>query len=151
VTDRAKLVGELFAKAQALQRMWKQLFFEAMGEANLSAGQMALLFHIRENQPISPSQIAGCMHTSKSAVAQAIDGLDKEGLVSRQSEADDRRVSYISLSPKGKRKVEALEAKRRAFFESVTGSMTDKELKVLSELHDKMLERAAASQEGGKR
>lgn len=148
--DRNGLVEEWFASAMALQRVWKGRFNTELRQERISMGQMALLFYVEANQPVSSKQIGAEHQLSKSAVAQLIDGLETAGLISRQQDPDDRRVAYFSLTPRGKQKVRSLETRRKDFFRWVAGALDDDELRLLAQAQRKMLRQIETERSAGK-
>jgi DNA-binding MarR family transcriptional regulator len=137
--DRDKLIESWFGGTQALQRAWKQSFYNDMGSEKLSIGQVMLLFYLLENQPVSSKQIASAMYNSRSAVAQLLDSLDESQLITRHHDPSDRRIMYVSLSKAGSDRVRLLQERRRAFFEEVAQALTDEELAVMAAAQQKMI------------
>jgi Transcriptional regulators len=54
------------------------------------------------NDPLTTSEIANRMHMSLSATTQMINPLVEKGFLSRQKSRTDRRVTYITLTLKGR-------------------------------------------------
>jgi len=69
---------------------------------NVSAAQINCLIALRENGPLSPSQIARHVMVNSSTVTGIIDRLEKKGLVQRLRVSHDRRVITVELTKNGK-------------------------------------------------
>jgi len=69
---------------------------------NVSAAQINCLIALRENGPLSPSQIAWHVMVNSSTVTGIIDRLEKKGLVQRLRVSHDRRVITVELTKNGK-------------------------------------------------
>lgn len=69
---------------------------------NVSAAQINCLIALRENGPLSPSQIARHAMVNSSTVTGIIDRLEKKGLVQRLRVSQDRRVITVELTRDGK-------------------------------------------------
>ena len=126
--DRQDLIEHLFVNTRALQRAWKRYYYEFMGAESLFPDQMSMLFYLKSNASASSKQLSSELHISKSSIAQIIDGLQQLGLVERQTDTFDRRITHTSLSKAGHKKVESLEAKRRDFFAKVAAGLSDREI-----------------------
>jgi DNA-binding MarR family transcriptional regulator len=138
--DRQDLIEALFVHTGAMQRAWKSYFYDIMGAENLFPGQMSILFYLKSHEPVSSKQISKDLLISKSSAAQAIDGLQQLGLVSREIDTFDRRITHTSLSKAGHKKVASLEAKRKDFFIKITAGLTDHEIENLITGQKKMTE-----------
>jgi len=68
---------------------------------NVSAAQINCLIALRENGPLSPSQIAWHVMVNSSTVTGIIDRLEKKGLVQRLRVSHDRRVITVELTNNG--------------------------------------------------
>lgn len=60
-------------------------------------------------------------------VTEAIDGLERDGLVRRDPDPEDRRAKRISLTPAGEKAVESAEASRLHYMETVFGVLSAEE------------------------
>lgn len=152
--NRDKIVEDLFDGSQMLSRSWKTHFFKVLGSENLSPAQIGVVFYIKKNQPTSGKDVAAEMQTSPSAVTQLIDALDQRGYITRKSDPNDRRVSYISLSEAGEAVMSQLEEKRKQFFVEVTQVLTNDEIIAMTAIQQKMLtqvDKKIAEAKGGKK
>jgi DNA-binding MarR family transcriptional regulator len=138
--DREQFVEDFFVATQAIQRLWKEQFYLRLGSERLTFGQMGVLMHVSENQPVNSKQIVEAMHSSKSSVAQLLDSLDQLGYITRHHDPSDRRVIYVSLSKQGSDKVASLHTKRREFFSHMTEGLNKQDLIAMTDIHNKMLQ-----------
>ena len=87
---------------------------DALSDLGISNCQASVLVNLLRSGPLAMSAVSRELCCHKSNVTQVVDGLASKGLVSRIGSEEDRRVSMLSLTAKGK----ALAAKA----ESVLGS-----------------------------
>lgn len=84
---------------------------------------------------LSRVELARCMHTSASTITRQASPLEKRGLVGRDVDARDARLSYVVLTPTGKQLVEdartTFERSSNTFFRD---RWTEDEIASLSEL-----------------
>ena len=138
--DRQQLVEEFFTGTIALKRMWRAQFHDRLGDVKLSFGQMIILKLLHEEQSLSSKQIAELTHSSKSSVAQLLDGLDQEGFITRKPDDSDRRIVHISLSSSGIEKLEVVHQKRKEFFSTITEDLDEEDLRALNRIQAKILQ-----------
>lgn len=139
--NREKKIERLFDGAQTLMRIWKTRFYEVTDTKQLSPAQVGMLFYIKKHQYISSKAIAMELQISASAVTQLVDALVQLGYAIRAEDPKDRRVTRISLTSNGDDVVACLDDARRQFFEQVTEDLTDEEVRVMTGVQSKMIDR----------
>lgn len=87
-----------------------------------------------QRKPMHIHQIAERMVAEQSDISRLIVRLDKAGLVKREQCAEDRRVVWITLTPKGKALLKKLERPVAQLHQSQFQRLTKKELGMLNEL-----------------
>lgn len=137
--NRDVKIEEMLADMQILQRSWKASLFKLLGDDDISPMQTGVLFYIKNNQPVSGKSIAKDMHISPSSVAQFTDGLDSMKLIERKQDPHDRRILYLSLTAKGKKKIDQIELKRNQFFKRLTTNLSDEDIEAMQRVHKKMV------------
>jgi len=80
----------------------KQQIMAIGAELDLTSMQAITLLLI-DDRPRPMKNFCVLFHCDASNVTGIIDGLEKKGLVSRQSDPKDRRIKAIQLEPAGKR------------------------------------------------
>jgi DNA-binding MarR family transcriptional regulator len=73
-------------------------------------------------------------------VTEAIDGLERDGLVQRTPDARDRRVKQVSITEEGRRVIGETEPLRQELIESIFGVLSDDERKSLGAMMRRMIE-----------
>ena len=80
----------------------------AVVEANFarlgtSAGRFSvlMLLHRTEGESLAPSELAQQAGVTRATITGLVDGLEREGLVQRQSHPDDRRRIKVALTGRG--------------------------------------------------
>ena len=136
------------AEEEALLNLWRThdrfqiRFARFFREFGLTSSQYNVLRILRgEGKPLPCLEIAGRMVTRVPAITGLIDRLEAKGLVRRERSADDRRVVFVAISPKGLDKINAMDAPLGALHKEMIGHLPRAELVELSRL----LEKARAS------
>ena len=100
---------------------------ELLEQHGIGDGDYGVLVQLSEapGQAMRMCDLAGRMHLSPSGLTRRLDGLVRDGLVTRAAAADDRRVTLAVLTTKGRRTLEAaapdhVAGVRRHFLDHLT-------------------------------
>ena len=77
-------------------------------DVDLSAPKLwALVWIAQLENPPAITELAACMSSAKSNITALVDRLEKEGLVQRVDDLDDRRRILITMTDEGQKRYEA--------------------------------------------
>lgn len=107
-----RLIQDLFEEMSALRRLMHGSSEHLMSEFQLTRTQVEVLFLLLHRSSLSVGDIAAKTGVTTSAATQTLDIMVRRGLVQRQADADDRRVSHQILTDEGR--ALAREAKTRS-------------------------------------
>ena len=105
---------------------------------NLSGARVTLLrtLYFARNTPLPQNEISRRMGVSRTNITNLIDGLERDGLVTRVTSSSDRRVSYARLTPEGERVcIEALPVLAKLMGDSLASFSDDEKLQFKSFLY----------------
>jgi len=98
------------------------------------------ILHVAKHHPdINIKDLADLLEISPSAVTQLVDGLVKNGILTRKLDSSDRRVIKINLSNKIKKHFDNLHASTIKKVSVVFEALNDQELGAFYQLIQKML------------
>ena len=106
-----------------------------------SFARARVLMHIAQRGPLRSIDLASWFGYAPRTVTEAIDGLERDGLVRRDPDPGDRRAKRISLTPAGVAAADAAEASRVRYVEDVFGALSPAECGALVGLVGKLNER----------
>jgi len=138
--ERDKLIEAIFANMQQMHRMGTSKFHMLMGNQDISSSQMELLLTVKRQQPVNVKDIAAQMRLTPGAVTQLIEGLVTKGLVDRQADTQDRRVTKIQLADGGKKKLKELWEKRTEMMRTIMQTLNTEELSVMLRVQEKIMQ-----------
>ncbi len=90
----------LMSKAQHTLKNFVKREFTAGGVA-ISPAQSGILFSLKLRNGLSMNQLSELISVDNAAVTRHVDLLERNGLVTRQQDADDRRKCLIYITNKG--------------------------------------------------
>ena len=134
--SREELVQEIIENLAKCQRssnpsLWK--------ESGLSHSQIGMLFMLSHYKKLQVKQIADYLGISKSAASQLLEPLTHKRLVSRQTDAGDRRIAHFSLSPEGIKLFRRIHKFKFAGLRSRLETLNAQELGQLADLSRKLV------------
>jgi|GEM_PF-4120129 DNA-binding MarR family transcriptional regulator len=109
--------------------------------SELPWAQIDLLFRVTERPGITAGQLAENLGTSPSAIAQLVSPLEKQGLIVKETDPSDRRISLLTATPLGCEKLERMKTVARQHLSELMADLSDGELRTLHELQQKMIAR----------
>lgn len=118
---------ELAASFGRLHRDLVRVFDRRLGEQGATFARTKLLLYLDKHGPRRAADIADDFCQAPRTVTEAIDGLERQGLVRREPDASDRRVKQVSLTEAGHRAVATSAPLRRHLVEQVFGALDEQE------------------------
>lgn len=123
---------ELLTLAAAINRDCAAL----LAPSGLSEGRFVLLFLLEAAgaQGLAPNQLAERAGISRATVTGLLDGLEREGLIRREPDAQDRRALRIQLSAEGRTLARKLLKQHSRWIGGLFGALSAREQQQLSHL-----------------
>jgi len=113
-------------------------------DADLTFGQLRLLYLLSHSGPQSIGQIAERFHVTMTSASQFADRIERQGLAERHHRSDDRRVVELRLSESGTALVSSMLGMQREVLRDLFTVFTPAELDQLEGLVRVMVDRLAA-------
>ena len=131
--DSSELVRDIGAFAKFILHAGGRDFYAAVGELDLSISQIRILHLLtREMDNASLRALADAIGLSLPAVSRSIDGLVHRGLVTREENADDRRLKTVRATGEAHDLVDHLMELRLAGIAEFVSTLSDEERADLS-------------------
>jgi DNA-binding MarR family transcriptional regulator len=110
-----QLTDELMVFLVTTMKTAQSEVFKIVEELDLSMTQLKMLFVLDGSDgELTPSELAKLVGLSPAATGRAVDGLTRQGIVSRREDAADRRVKRLGLTDAGLQAVDRITAARHA-------------------------------------
>jgi DNA-binding MarR family transcriptional regulator len=124
--DRAQLAGRLRLAVTRLSRRLRQ-----QGETGLGASAFSALATISRLGAVSLGELAAAEGVKPPSITSTVAGLEAQGLVSRGPDAADRRVTRVSVTPRGRLRLLRSRTRKTAYLAARLAALDEVELKVL--------------------
>ena len=128
--DCEPLAAELFRLFFRMQRLMNQ----RMAEQGASLARTKLLLFLFKRGPSRAADIADFFDYAPRTVTEAIDGLERDGLVMRTPDERDRRVKQVSITDEGRRVIGETEPLRQELIRGVFGALDAGERATLADM-----------------
>lgn len=132
--------GMIGPRIGRVSRISKLNFNKAVAEEGLFSGQHHIIMLLKEHEKMTVSEIAQEIGVAYSTASVSLKRLEKAGFVSKLSDSEDARKTYIVLTKKGDSVPENIKKKLDSQEEIITKGMTTDEIMLLSDLLDKIFE-----------
>lgn len=137
MNDSEKLVRELFSFSNQLH----QKVAQSHHTHSSYVGRGRILYLLAQHDYVYQNQLAKLAKIKPGSLTQILEKMEKEGLIVRQRDQNDRRLIYVRLSQKGKGQVARNEQYHRDFQRYITSPLTEDEIKQFTTTLEKIRER----------
>lgn len=115
-------------------RMFNDLETRIHRPAGWSLAGFRVMFLLWVAGPMESFEIARLAGLTRAAISSAVNTLERDGLVDRRRESDDRRVVTVYLTDDGAARLEAAYRAQNVRERELFGDLTDAELTTLTEV-----------------
>jgi len=119
-------------------RVVSQAFERAMAEAGGSAATWQVLLLVRSQEWQKQSQMAQALGITPATLTHHLNALEKQGLVRRWREADNRRAQRVELTESGAALFDRLREVALAYDARLRAALSDREVEQLGGLLDRL-------------
>lgn len=98
-----------------LSREWKTSLEQSL--APLTEGQLNVLELLLQHQPMKPSDLLQYLATTPAAITTLLDRMERNELIDRSRDDNDRRIVWVAVSKKGQEEAERGTAIRTQLIE----------------------------------
>jgi len=131
--DSAHFRG-MFGIFRISSRMYNDLETWIHRPAGWSLAGFRIMFMLWVIGPSESSEIARLSGLTRAAISSSVNTLERDGLVERRRESEDRRLVTLHLTDDGARRLEAAYRAQNKREEQLLGALTSEELATLTDL-----------------
>lgn len=136
-----KKTFEVSDKLFELYHRVHRLVNESMTEEGVSLARSKFLFFLSKLGPCRSTDIACALNFAPRTVTEAIDGLERDRLVMRKPDPEDRRAKIVSITETGLAVLQAAEHPRKQLIEEIFSALDDEQLDQLYDIVSKLVEK----------
>lgn len=144
-TDPDNSIGYL---ARILFRSFSRILERGTMEYDVSAGQWRFLRQLWREDGITQRELSERIGMREPTTVVALKGLEKSGLILRKKTEEDRRKTYIYLTPYAKKLELILAPINAELHEVATRGLSDEEVEILQSLMRRVIDNLAEESDG---
>jgi MarR family transcriptional regulator for hemolysin len=119
-------------------RSARQVLDAHLARVGMTSSGFIVLMALRHHSPLIQRRLAEWLGIEGPTLTRQLEKLERDGLISRQQVASDRRASLVSLTAAGQERLTQLEPVVGAAALEVTANFTTAQLHQLSDLLDQI-------------
>ena len=123
-----KLTRQIIDLHRRLNRAIRERTLDSWVKLDLTIPQLKSLFYVSGHGKVNPSALAAGIHVTPANVTGIVERLVEQGLLARSADADDRRVSWLTVTDKGRTLVNDLREGRAQEMRRILDRLTEQEL-----------------------
>ncbi len=132
--------GEIGPRIGRVAKITKANFNKAVSSEGLFSGQHQIIILLMKHYKLTVSELAQELGVAYSTASVSIKRMEKSGYVQKKADKNDKRITYIYLTEKGKSVPENIKRNMDLQENIITKGMTENEIMLLSDLLDKIVE-----------
>jgi MarR family transcriptional regulator, transcriptional regulator for hemolysin len=129
--------GYLINRSSRLALRWTEEHFRPLG---LAVAQMPVLHALRDGSAQTQQYLANVAQIEQPTMAQLLDRMERDGLISRSVNPDDKRSSLVSLTPAAIRRLPRARAVLARGSKEMLKGLSEREVATLCDLMQRVLD-----------
>jgi DNA-binding MarR family transcriptional regulator len=127
-----ELIAQIIEAQRRMNRVIRERTLDSWVKLNLTIPQLKSLFYISRHGRVNLSGLASGIRVTPANVTGIVDRLVEQGLLTRAPDPDDRRVSWLSVTDKGKTLINDLREGRAQEMRRILDKLTEEELSTVA-------------------
>jgi len=141
-----ELIAQIIEAQRRMNRVIRERTLDSWVKLNLTIPQLKSLFYISRHGRVNLSGLASGIRVTPANVTGIADRLVEQGLLTRTPDPDDRRVSWLRATDKGKTLINDLREGRAQEMRRILDQLTEEELSTVAHGFELVAEAAEASE-----
>ena len=127
-----ELIARIIEAQRRMNRVIRERTLDSWVKLNLTIPQLKSLFYISRHGRVNLSGLASGIRVTPANVTGIADRLVGQGLLTRTPDPDDRRVSWLRATDKGKTLINDLREGRAQEMRRILDQLTEEELSTVA-------------------
>jgi len=127
-----ELIARIIEAQRRMNRVIRERTLDSWVKLNLTIPQLKSLFYVSRHGRVNLSGLASGIRVTPANVTGIADRLVEQGLLTRTPDPDDRRVSWLRATDKGKTLINDLREGRAQEMRRILDKLTEEELSTVA-------------------
>jgi DNA-binding MarR family transcriptional regulator len=145
-----ELSSRVFRAFMGTLRLHRRLMMQELADRGIHPGQAMCLRLLAANDGISQRDLAAALHVARPTVTKMLKSMEKSGLVRREPDAADARLTRVELTGAGRAEEKQMGAVAAVYVNATIATLPECDRRELARLLDALggaIERAGAVRE----
>jgi DNA-binding MarR family transcriptional regulator len=129
---REELIVQIIEAQRRMNRVIRERTLDSWVKLNLTIPQLKSLFYISRHGRVNPSGLASGIRVTPANVTGIVERLVEQGLLTRTPDSGDRRISWLTVTDRGKTLINELREGRAQEMRRTLDRLTEKELVIVA-------------------
>ena len=129
---KEELTAQIIEAQGRMNRVIRERTLDSWVKLNLTIPQLKSLFYISRHGRVNLSGLASGIRVTPANVTGIVDRLVEQGFLTRAPDSDDRRVSWLSVTDRGKTLINDLREGRVQEMRRILDKLTEEELAIVA-------------------
>lgn len=130
---------EILSKFKEISKRLLDLQKDVLSDTDIGIAEFKMLNILDVNEKFSQTNLSNCCNIDKPTISKLINKMYEQDLVKREEDKQDRRITYIKLSTKGKELLCKLREKVFKNYNKYFNFVSDNDKKAFIELLNRIL------------
>jgi DNA-binding MarR family transcriptional regulator len=139
--DRQALIQKYLSTAILINKHISKLKKSNFSMSELNQAQVEMLYVLSLPERMTMGRIAQVTNTTSGAVTQLIDGLIKLGYLQKVRDEEDRRITYLEFTQRGRDKFSRLQSEHLAYWQRLLSDVDNSSLSQLIEVQNSIVKK----------
>ncbi len=118
--------------------LWMRLHRPILQQHNVTATDKRILYGLSNHSGISKNQLAKEIVLTESSLTRSLDRLEKQNLIQRLTDKDDKRFVELKLTPQGITKVKAIKKSALQLLKTASTNIKEEDLQTTLDVMTKL-------------
>lgn len=115
-------------------------YSQQLEECGVTPAQAGIISCLAKESPLTPKKIGDLLHLEASTISGILDKMQKNDLIERTTDSENRRLVLVSLTEKSKQLYPRTNQTTQEMNEQVLANLSEQEIKVLKESLKKIID-----------
>ena len=130
-----------------LSRLLTQAMGDAIKDLGVTPGQLPVVMCLWEQDGLTQRELYERVNIEQATMSNTLKRMERDGLIKRKPDPNDRRAARITLTPKAKKLEAQLADAVKEVNKTAVGALKKKDKKILMDLMGAMIENLAPAQD----
>jgi len=143
--DEALLDFKISGLVRRIRNLYTAIFNPLLHKSEITWPRLAILLYLylnadKNNEEINSTRLSLFQYCGKNTISSLVDGLERQGLLKRENDLNDRRSYHLKITENGRGLLKKIIPQQLKILDRLSSDLTKEEKEMLISLLTKLLE-----------